>query len=176
MKIRAYQDIKPILGRDVYVDETATVIGKVKIGDDCSIWPQAVLRGDVNVISIGQRTNIQDNSVLHVTHASDYTPEGRALIIGDDVTVGHQCVLHACTVGNLCLIGIGSIILDDVEVESQVMIGAGSLVPSGQRLERGYLYFGRPVKKIRQLTERELSFLQYSAENYVKLKQTYIKR
>lgn len=173
MKVRAYQGITPMLGNNVYIDETASVIGKVTIGDDSSIWPYAILRGDVNLITIGRRTNIQDHCVLHVTHDSEYNPGGRELIIGDDVTIGHRCVLHACTIKNLVLVGIGSIIMDDVLVESQVMIGAGSLVPSGKCLESGFLYHGSPVKKIRPLTEKELTFLKYSASSYVKLKNSY---
>jgi len=172
-KVRAYQGITPMLGEKVYIDDTATVIGKVTIGDDSSIWPYAIARGDVNVITIGRKTNIQDHCVLHVTHDSKYNPGGRELIIGDCVTVGHQCVLHACTIENLVLVGIGSTILDDVVVESEVMLGAGSLVPPGKRLERGFLYHGSPVTKVRPLTEKEITFLQYSADSYVKLKDSY---
>jgi len=176
MKLRSFEEIMPIIGENVYIDESATVIGKVTIGDDSSIWPYAVVRGDVNTISIGQRTNIQDHCVLHVTHAgldNLYNPEGSALTIGSDVTVGHQCVLHACTIHDACLIGIGSKLLDDVIVESHTIIGANSLVPPGKHLESGFLYHGSPAKKIRPLTEGEINSLQYSAQSYVDLKDKY---
>lgn len=169
MKIRAYQGIMPQLGKNVYIDEAALVIGKVKIGDDSSIWPFAVVRGDVNTITIGEKTNIQDHCTLHVTHAGPYNPEGAALTIGNYVTVGHQCVLHACTIQDYCLIGIGSRILDNVVVEPYVVLGAGSLVPPGKVLESGFLYLGSPVKKIRELTQQELNFFEYSALKYVEL-------
>lgn len=173
MNIRAYQGIMPVMGENVYVDEMACVIGQVSLGNDSSIWPFAVLRGDVNTITIGARTNIQDHAILHVSHAGPYNRAGRALIIGEDVTVGHQCVLHACTIGDVCLIGIGSILLDDVVVESEVMIGAGSLVPPKKILESGFLYLGRPIQKIRPLTQDELAFLRYSAGHYVEIKNGY---
>jgi carbonic anhydrase/acetyltransferase-like protein (isoleucine patch superfamily) len=159
----------------VYVDESAAVIGDVVLGDDASVWPQCSVRGDVNFIRIGARTNIQDNSVLHVTHKYPALPEGRACIVGDDVTVGHQCVLHACTVGNLCLIGMGSIILDGAVLEDRVLLGAGSLVTEGKVLDGGHLWMGRPAKKVRPLTDQELAWFAYSAKHYAKLKDDYLK-
>lgn len=153
----------------------AVVIGKVTIGDDSSVWPTAVVRGDVHSIQIGSRTSIQDGSVLHVTHDGPYAPGGRALIIGSDVTVGHRVTLHACTIGNACLIGMGAILLDNVVTEDFVMIGAGSLVPPGKELKTGGLYVGSPVKRVRDLTEKEIAFLTYSAAHYVKVKDEYLK-
>lgn len=163
----------PELGRGAYVDDAAVVIGDVTLGEDTSIWPMTVVRGDVNTIRIGARTNIQDNSVLHVTHDGKYTPGGYALSVGDDVTVGHRVILHACTVGDLCLIGMGSIIMDGAILESKVMLAAGSLVPGGKHLESGYLYMGSPVKQVRELTDEEIESLQYSADHYVEVKNSH---
>src|SRR6185503_18106758 len=132
---------RPALGARVYIDPAAVVIGKVTIGDDSSIWPGAILRGDVNSIDIGARISIQDGSVMHVTHDGPYSPGGSALIVGDDVTVGHRVVLHGCTIGNKCFVGMGSVVLDGVVTEDLVMIGAGSVVALGKRLETRCLYF-----------------------------------
>jgi len=175
MTVRPYKGILPKLGARVYVDESAAVIGDVALGDDSSVWPMCSVRGDVNFIRIGARTNIQDNTVMHVTHKYSGLPEGRACIVGDDVTVGHQCVLHACTVGNECLIGMGSIILDGAVLHDRVLLGAGSLVTEGKVLDGGHLWMGRPAKKVRPLTEPELKWFAYSAKHYVKLKDDYLK-
>ena len=176
MSVISYRTASPALGARVYIDPSAVVIGRVAIGDDSSIWPTAVVRGDVNSIEIGARTSIQDGSVLHVTHDGPYSPGGRALIIGSDVTVGHRVVLHACTIGDACLVGMGSIVLDNVVTEDLVMIGAGSVVAPGKRLERGGLYVGSPARRVRELTLREIEFLGYSAAHYVKLKDEYLNR
>ena len=173
MALRAYQGKRPELGKGAYVDDAAVVIGDVILGEDTSVWPFTVIRGDVNSIRIGARTNIQDNSVLHVTHDGKYTPGGYKLTVGDDVTVGHRVILHACTVGDLCLIGMGSIIMDGAVIESKVMLAAGSLVPGGKRLESGYLYMGSPVKQARELTDEEIESLQYSANHYVEVKNSH---
>ena len=174
MTLSAYLNVSPTLGARVYVAPSAAVIGKVTIGDDSSIWPMAVARGDVHSIRIGARTSIQDGSVLHVTHDGPYAPGGRPLIIGDDVTVGHRAVLHACTIGNACLVGMGALILDDVETEDFVMIGAGALVTPGKRLETRGLYVGSPARRVRDLTQKEIEFLTYSAAHYVKVKENYL--
>jgi carbonic anhydrase/acetyltransferase-like protein (isoleucine patch superfamily) len=134
----------------------------------------AVIRGDVNFITIGDACSVQDGAILHVTHDGPYTPGGKPLIIGKGNTIGHQAVLHACTVGDYCLIGMGSIILDGVYIENHVMLGAGSLVPPGKRLESGYLYLGNPAKVIRKLTVQENEQLVYSADHYVRLKNKYL--
>ena len=175
MTLRPYKGILPQLGARAYVDESATVIGDAQIGADSSIWPMCSIRGDVNHIRIGARTNIQDNSVIHVTHRYSELLEGMATIVGDDVTVGHQCVLHACTIGNRCLVGMGSIVLDGAVLHDGVLLGAGSLVTEGKELEGGYLWLGRPAKRARALTEKEMAWFEYSAKHYVKLKDDYLK-
>jgi carbonic anhydrase/acetyltransferase-like protein (isoleucine patch superfamily) len=174
VNIRTYRNIAPVLGARVYVDPAAIVIGRVKIGDDSSIWPAAVVRGDVHSIEIGARTSIQDGSVLHVTHDGPYSPGGRSLIVGADVTVGHRVTLHACTIGDKCLVGMGSVVLDGVVTEDLVMIGAGSVVPPGKRLETRGLYVGSPARRVRDLTQAELDFFTYSAAQYVQLKNDYL--
>jgi carbonic anhydrase/acetyltransferase-like protein (isoleucine patch superfamily) len=176
MTIRSYKGTVPKLGDRVFVDETAVVIGDVELGDDTSVWPMCSVRGDVNSIRIGARTNIQDNSVIHVTHRYSDLPEGRHCVVGDDVTVGHQCVVHACAIGNQCLIGMGSIILDGAVLHDRVLLGAGSLVTEGKVLDGGHLWMGRPAKKVRPLTEQELAWFAYSAKHYVKLKDDYLKQ
>lgn len=172
--IRSYKSLSPTIDQRVMVDSTSVIIGDVRLADDVGIWPLVVIRGDVNYVAIGARTNIQDGSVLHVTHKSSYNPKGNPLIVGEDVTVGHKVMLHGCTIGDRVLVGMGSILLDGVVVENDVMIGAGSLVPQNKRLESGYLYLGSPVKQIRPLKEAELEGLRYSANNYVKWKDEYL--
>ncbi len=170
--IRPFKQSHPQIAESAWIDDSAVVIGDVTIGDDSSVWPMTVIRGDVNHIAIGARSNIQDGSVLHVTHAGKHYA-GAALRIGDDVTVGHKVILHACTIGDRCLVGMGTIIMDKTVVEDDVIIGAGSLVAENKTLQSGYLYLGSPAKKIRPLTERELKFLRYSAEHYVELAREY---
>lgn len=174
MPILAFQSQAPLLGQRVYVDSTALVIGRVVLGDDASLWPYAVVRGDVNSIHVGARSNVQDLCVLHVTHDGPYSPGGFALTIGEDVTVGHRCILHACVIGNRCLIGMGSIVMDGAVIEDDVLLAAGSLVSPGKRLESGHLYRGSSVQKIRPLTGREREMLRYSAAHYLSLKDRYL--
>ena len=171
--IRSFGGKRPDLDSSVWVDPTALVIGDVAIGRDSSVWPMAVVRGDVHRIRIGAASNIQDGAVLHVSHDSPYLPGGRALEIGDGVTVGHQAVLHACTVGDHCLIGIGARVLDGVVLEPHTLLGAGALVPPGKRLEGGHLWVGSPARRIRPLSEGEREQLEYSAAHYVKLAQRH---
>ncbi len=171
--IRAYKGIMPQIDQSSYIDESAVVIGRVTVGANSSIWCNVVARGDVSHISIGNNTNIQDLSILHVTHYNPGISTESPLIIGDNVTIGHQCCLHACTIKNNVLVGMGSTLLDDCIVEENVFIGAGSLVPPNKVLKSGYLYFGNPLKEIRQLTAEEIEHLQYSADHYVKLMKTY---
>ena len=168
--IRSFNGLTPRVGGDVFIDDTALVIGDVTLGRDVSIWPMSVLRGDVNSICIGDESNIQDGCVLHVTHRSETNPAGFPLTVGRGVTVGHKVVLHGCTVGDLCLIGIGAVILDGAVIEDQVMIGAGALVPPGKRLESGFLYVGSPARPVRTLKDEELEYLSYSKDGYVLLK------
>lgn len=172
--LRPYKDLFPTIGQRVMVDPTSVVVGDVRMAEDVGIWPLVAIRGDVNYVEIGARTNIQDGSVLHVTHKSSYNPEGNPLLIGEDVTVGHKVMLHGCTIGHRVLVGMGSIVLDGAVIEDEVMIGAGSLVPQNKRLQSGYLYLGSPVKQIRPLTEAEIEGLRYSANNYVKWKDEYL--
>lgn len=173
--INSFKGISPTLGKNVYVDGSARIVGDVILGDDASIWPLVAARGDVNKIRIGARSNVQDGSVLHVTRKSSQNPEGFPLIIGEDVTVGHKCMLHGCQLGDRILVGMGAIIMDGVVVEDDVFIGAGTLVPPNKRLESGYLYVGNPMQKKRPLKESELAFLKQSAVNYVVLKNEYLK-
>jgi len=168
--IRSFKGIKPEVADTCYIDETALVIGDVSMGENSSVWPMTVIRGDVNQIKIGANTNIQDACILHVSHKGAYNLKGGALRVGDNVTVGHRVVLHACTIGNSCLIGMGSIVMDDVVIEPHVMLGAGALVTGGKTLESGYLWLGNPVKRVRKLSQKEIEFLDYSAMHYVKLK------
>ncbi|WBM71058.1 gamma carbonic anhydrase family protein [Buttiauxella sp. WJP83] len=172
--LRPFQKTYPEIGQRVMLDDSSVVIGDVRLADDVSIWPLVAIRGDVNYVAIGARSNIQDGSVLHVTHKSSYKPEGNPLVVGEDVTVGHKVMLHGCTIGNRVLVGMGSILLDGVVIEDDVMIGAGSLVPQNKRLASGYLYLGSPVKQIRPLTPEELEGLTYSANNYVRWKDEYL--
>ncbi len=174
MAIRLYKGISPNIGANAYVDAQAAVIGDVSIGADSSIWPMCTLRGDVNHIRIGERTSIQDGSVIHVTHRHAVRPQGNATLVGNDVTVGHNVILHGCTVEDLCLIGMGAIILDGAVIRSQVLLGAGSLVGEGKELEGGYLWLGRPAKRMRELTPAEMKWFAYSAQHYVKLKNDYL--
>ncbi|MCD8524370.1 MAG: gamma carbonic anhydrase family protein [Gammaproteobacteria bacterium] len=173
MSIRSYKNIYPTLSDQVYVDQDAVVIGAVELGAHSSVWPGAVIRGDVNNIRIGRYTNIQDNAVLHVTHDRD-SHKGAELVVGDYVTIGHAAILHGCVIDDVCLIGMQTLILDNAHIESYSMVGAGSLVPPNKRLESGYLYLGSPVKKVRLLTDEEREFLRYSAEHYATLKYDYI--
>lgn len=164
----------PSLGRGVWIDPDATVIGEVRLADDVSIWPRAVLRGDVNTITIGARTNIQDGTICHVTHDGPYTPGGFPLVLGEDITVGHGAILHACTIGDRCLIGMGAVVMDGAVIESDVMLAAGSLVSPGKHLKAGWLYRGRPAEPVRELSGKELEMLRYSAAHYVRLKDRYL--
>ncbi|MCO7191283.1 MULTISPECIES: gamma carbonic anhydrase family protein [unclassified Pseudoalteromonas] len=173
-KGRSYKGKTPKLAAGVYVDESAVLVGDIEVGEDSSVWPLVAARGDVNYIKIGKRTNIQDGSVLHLTRSSASNPDGYPLIIGDDVTVGHKVMLHGCQLGNRILVGMGAIVMDNVVVEDDVIIGGGALVPPNKRLESGYLYVGSPVKQARPLNEQEIAFLKTSAQNYVELKDDYL--
>ncbi|WP_251976350.1 gamma carbonic anhydrase family protein [Salinicola avicenniae] len=174
MTIRPFQGVTPSLGERVFVDDSSVVLGDVALGDDCSVWPMAAIRGDVHRIRIGARTSVQDGCVLHCTHASDYNPGGFPLTIGEEVTIGHQATLHGCTVGNRVLVGMGAIVLDGAVVEDEVIIAAGALVPPGKTLASGYVYAGSPAKPLRELKAEERTFFHYSASNYVKLKDQHL--
>lgn len=174
MSIRSFEGKKPTIAASSYIDETAVIIGDVVIGAESSIWPMVVIRGDINSIHIGNKTSIQDGSVIHVSHAGDFNLAGSPVNIGNQVTVGHQVTLHGCTIADLCLIGIGSIVMDNAVIESEVILAAGSLVPPGQILTGGYLWLGSPAKKIRVLTEQEKQHLRYSAEYYAQLQKKHV--
>ena len=174
MSLTSYKSKTPQLADGVYVHPSSVLVGDIQIGLHSSIWPLVAARGDVNIIRIGERTNVQDGSVLHVSRPTTKNPSGSPLLIGDDVTVGHKVMLHGCQLGNRILVGMGAIVMDDVIVEDDVISGAGSLVPPGKRLESGYLYVGSPVKQARPLNEAERSFLTQSAINYVVLKDEYL--
>lgn len=169
MPIRSYLEYTPSIAPSAYISPEAVIIGQVEIGEEASIWSMAVARGDVHRIEIGARSNVQDNATLHVTHDSKYCVGGRPLIIGENVTIGHQVTLHACTIEDYCLIGIGAIVLDGAILKPYTLLGAGSLVPPNKVLESGYLWLGNPAKKVRTLTDEELEYLRYSAAHYVRL-------
>ena len=172
--IRSFKNITPEIADSSYIDNSSVLVGDIKIGSDSSIWPLVAARGDVNYIRIGDRTNVQDGSILHVTRTSENNGKGYPLIIGDDVTVGHQCMLHGCVLGDRILVGMGAIVMDGAIVEDDVFIAAGTLVPPNKRLESGYLYMGNPMKQARPLKESEQAFLKQSAINYVNLKNEYL--
>ncbi len=168
--ISNFKSHQPQIASTAWVHEMAFVNGEVTIGAESTVWPMVSIRGDVNTITIGKRSNVQDGSVLHTTHDGKFSkPGGEPLTIGDDVTIGHNVTLHGCTLYDRCLIGMGAIVLDGAIIESDVMVGAGALVPPGKRLKGGYLYVGSPAKQARPLKESELEFLPYSAGHYVRL-------
>ncbi len=173
MSIRNFRDKQPQLAHGVFVHDLALIVGDVTIGADSSLWPGVVARGDVHSIRIGERTNIQDGTVLHVTQAEQEGDEGFPLIIGNEVTVGHRAVVHGCTVGNRVLIGIGAIVLDGATIEDEVVVGAGSVVAPGKHLESGYLYLGAPARRARPLSEEERAGLDTGSRHYVELKEHY---
>ncbi|MCB1665350.1 MAG: gamma carbonic anhydrase family protein [Pseudomonadales bacterium] len=173
MPVRRFEDYNPQIHETCFIDPSALVIGNVTLGEDCSVWPFTVIRGDVNRIAIGMRSNIQDGTVIHVTHDGPMVPGGFATQIGNDVTVGHKAMLHGCTIGDRVLIGMGATVMDGAVVEADVVIGGGSLVPPGKRLASGYLYVGSPVKQIRELTASERAFFTYTAGKYVELKEQH---
>jgi len=175
MSIRSHAGLHPAIAADVYIDPGSVVVGDVEIGAGSSVWPMTVIRGDIHRIRIGRRTSVQDGSVLHVTHAGPFNPDGFPLIIGDDVTIGHKVMLHGCTIGNRILIGMAAVIMDGAVVNDEVIIGAGTLVPPGKILESGYLYIGNPVRQARPLTDKESSFFHYTSKRYVDLAAEYLK-
>jgi len=175
MSIRSFQGISPSIANSAYIDVDAVVIGNVSIGADSSVWPTVAIRGDVQKITIGARTNIQDGSVIHVTADNQFNPGGFPTTIGNGVTVGHKAILHACTVEDYALIGMGAIILDGATIRAKALVGAGSVVGPGKDIEGGYLWLGSPAKKIRPLSEKELAYLEFSAQHYVDLKNKYMK-
>ncbi|MFK7829815.1 MAG: gamma carbonic anhydrase family protein [Congregibacter sp.] len=174
MSLRSFRGHTPELGYRVLIDPAAVVLGDVVLGDDVSVWPGAIVRGDMHRIQVGARTSIQDGSVLHITHASTFNPDGWPLTIGSEVTIGHNATLHGCTLGDRILVGMGAVVMDGAVVHDDVVIAAGALVTPRKVLESGYLYAGSPAKQVRALSEKEMAFFSYSAGNYVKLKDEHI--
>jgi len=174
MKLRAYRGILPNVADTAYIDPAAIVIGDVDIGADSSLWPAAVVRGDVHRIRIGARTNVQDGAVIHVPHDGPYTPGGFPTLIGDDVTIGHSAVIHACTIEDACLIGMNATVLDGAVVKKHGFVGAGAVIAPGKIVGEGELWVGNPARLLRKLSEAEIERLYYSARQYVKLKNDYL--
>lgn len=174
MTLRSYKGITPTVGARVYVDPAATVIGAVELADDVSIWPCAVLRGDVHRIRIGARSNVQDGAVVHVTHDGPYSPGGFPTLVGEGVTIGHGAVIHACTIEDYCLIGMHATVLDGAVVKKYGFVGAGSLIPPGKVVGERELWLGNPARFVRLLTDQQVEQLQYSAEHYVRVKNDYL--
>jgi carbonic anhydrase/acetyltransferase-like protein (isoleucine patch superfamily) len=172
--VRGFLGNTPTIGQRVFIDPSAVVLGQVILEDDVSIWPHVAIRGDMHRIRVGARTSVQDGSVLHITHAGPYNPEGWPLDIGCDVTVGHRATLHGCSVGDRVLVGMSATVMDGAVVENEVVIAAGALVTPGKRLRSGYLFAGSPAREVRKLSEKELSYFVYSATNYVNLKEQHI--
>lgn len=172
--LRSFGGITPKLGQRVLIDPSAVVLGDVELGDDVSVWPQAAIRGDMHRIRVGARSSVQDGCVLHITHAGPFNPDGWPLEIGCDVTIGHHATLHGCTIGDRVLVGMGATVMDGAVVEDDVVIAAGALITPGKRLRSGYLYTGCPARESRALSEEEMSYFTYSANNYVALKDRHI--
>lgn len=175
MNLRPYLGKLPELGPRVYIDPAATVIGDVVLAEDVSIWPATVVRGDVNFIRIGARTNIQDGTVVHVSHDGPHSRLGGfATVIGADCTIGHKAVIHACTIEDEVLIGMGAIVLDGAVVKKHAFIGAGALVSPGKVVGEGELWLGNPAKFVRRLSEEQIEGIRYSAQHYVRMKDRYL--
>jgi carbonic anhydrase/acetyltransferase-like protein (isoleucine patch superfamily) len=165
--VRPYKGRWPKLGEGVYVDVAAQVIGDVELGDHASVWMGAVVRGDVNGIRIGARSNVQDNCVLHVT--AEHRTE-----LAEEVTVGHSVTLHGCRIGPRCLIGIGAIVLNGVEIGEESVVAAGALVPEGMQVPPRSLVMGVPGKVRREVTEAERQHVRQLAQNYLGYKESYL--
>ena len=174
MTLRSYRGITPKLGARVYVDPAASVIGDVELGDDASIWPGTVVRGDVNLIRIGARTNLQDGTIVHVTHDGPFTQGGCPTRIGADVTIGHAAVIHACAIEDACLVGMHATILDGAVVKKHGFVGAGAVVSPGKTVGEAELWLGNPARLVRKLSDQEIEQLYYSAKHYIRLKDEYL--
>jgi gamma-carbonic anhydrase len=167
--LRTFQGVTPTIAASVFVDESAQIIGNVIIGDESSVWMNAVVRGDVNAVRIGRRTNLQDGTIVHVMHDPSHET-----VVGDEVTVGHGVILHGCTVEDRCLVGMGAILLNGSRVGTGSIIGAGTLLPEGTRVPPRSLVMGSPGRVRRELTDEELAFIRASADNYVRYRLDYV--
>ncbi len=167
--IKPYKEFHPGFGPEVFLAENATIIGEVRIGAQSSVWYQAVLRGDVGAILIGERSNIQDAAILHCTTG------GTPTIVGNDVVVGHRAVLHGCTIEDEVLVGMGAIILDGAVVQKHCIVAAGALVSEGKILESGFLYAGVPAKQIKKISPEQIEMIRYGASAYVEKAKEYLK-
>lgn len=174
MPIRSFNAKSPRIGAHCYIDPAATLIGDVELGDHVSIWPGAVARGDVHFIRIGARSNLQDGAVVHVTHDGPYSPGGMPTIIGEDVTIGHGAVIHACTIEDGVLVGMHATVLDGAVVRKNAFIAAGAVVPPGKVVGERELWVGNPARMARTLSDVQVEQLYYSAANYVRLKDQYL--
>ena len=172
--LRQFAGKQPQIGSRVLIDPTSVVLGDATLEEDVSVWPQVSIRADMHRIRVGARTSVQDGCVLHITHAGPYNPDGWPLDIGCDVTIGHSAVLHGCTIGNRVLVGMGAIVMDGAVVQDDVVIAAAALVTPGKTLRSGFLYAGSPAKEVRALTDKEMDYFTYSANNYVRLKDQHI--
>ena len=172
--IRPFRNTHPVLGQRTSIDPACTIIGEVELGDDVSVWPGTVIRGDVNHVRIGARSNVQDGTVIHVSHASPYNKGGYPTLVGEGVTIGHGCIIHACTIGDYCLVGMGACILDGAVIEAHAFIAAGAVVGPGKHVRSGELWAGNPARLMRQLSEQDIEGLRYSADHYVRLKDQYL--
>ena len=165
--LRAYRDRRPVVHPSAYIDDSAQVIGDVEIGPESSVWMNVVIRGDVNVIRIGARSNVQDGTVVHVQHDTHPT------IIGDDVTIGHGAIVHGCVVGHRVLVGMGAIVLTGATIGDDVIVAAGALVPEGMAVPARSLVMGVPARVRRELTASDLASIREHAANYVRYRQDY---
>lgn len=167
--IRTFQGITPTIPQSCFIEDSAVIIGNVVMGEHCSVWFNAVIRGDVHYIRIGQRTNVQDFCMLHVTH------DTHPLVIGNEVTIGHHVVLHGCTIHDRVLVGMGAIIMDGAVIGEDSVVGAGTLVTEGTIVPPKSLILGSPAKVKRTVTDKELAWIKESAENYVKYSRQYLR-
>jgi carbonic anhydrase/acetyltransferase-like protein (isoleucine patch superfamily) len=167
MPLLPYRTLLPTIATNAFIAPSADIIGDVHIGEQTGIWFGCVVRGDVNYVRIGARTNVQDGTIIHVTRKTAPT------IIGDDVTIGHQALLHGCTLQDACFIGMGATVMDKAVVESGAMVAAGALVTPGKVVKTGQIWAGNPAKYFRDMTEEEKAFIGVSANNYVLLAKDY---
>lgn len=169
MAIRKYQGKKPRIDKTAYIEKSAEIIGDVQIGKDASVWNGAVLRGDMHYIRIGKNSSVQDNSIMHGTENKYPT------IVGDNVSIGHGAIVHGCVIGDNCLIGMGSIILEGAEIGDWCIIGAGAVVTEGAKIPSGSIVLGVPAKIVKKVTEDHKIRITRNWKNYVKLKNTYLR-